>query len=300
VAAVLPTSRRAITISAVKFATGGANLAANLPRIVRLLSEQEQRYGEFTGDSYVCLFHGAPGGMEYAHATTTSESALRHEVIHSWFARGLTPASQADGWWDEGFTSYLDTGERCEPLDFLDPPVELCSRRAFQRTTAPNSYKDGSRVFRGIAAVVGPDRLLDAMRELYEARRGTSVSTPALEAHLVASTGAVTLVDVFHRFVYGLGDQAHSPRLRVEALDVNSVVRADAIRVRVRNDGDDACRHYVVVVTTERHEAIAAFAGFELAPGRSRTMSLHGLRNHTPAAEGRLIASVYARGFDAG
>ncbi|MDX6455337.1 MAG: hypothetical protein QOD48_1444, partial [Gaiellaceae bacterium] len=290
----------AITISAVKFATGGANLAASLPRIVRLLSEQEQRYGEFAGDSYVCLFHGATGGMEYANATTTSESALRHEVIHSWFARGLTPASQADGWWDEGFATYLDTGERCEWLDFRAPPVELCSRRTFQRTTARRSYEAGSRVFRGIAAVIGPERLLDAMRELYTAQRGASVSTPALEAHLVASTRAVELVDVFHRFVYGFDDRVPGPRLRVEALDAHPLGLTGSVRVRVANDGGDRCRHFVVVITAERHEAIAAVAGFELAPGRSQTMSLRWLRDHEPPAHERLIASVYERGSDAG
>lgn len=299
-ATVLPDSRRAITVTAVKFATGGANLAATLHRIVGLLSEQERRYGEFTGDSYVCFFHGAPGGMEYAHATTTSESALRHEVIHSWFARGLTPATQADGWWDEGFTRYLETGERPEPIDFRAPPVELCSRRPFQRTTAQDSYGAGSRVFRGISAMVGHDRLLETMRELYKAHRGTSISTAGLEAHLVAATGEVALVDVFHRFVYGFGDHARSPRLRVEALEVNSLVRAASIRVRVCNDGEDVCRHFVVVVTAESHSVIAATVGFDLAPGRSQIMSLHRLRIRTPPAEGRMIASVYVRGLAVG
>ena len=58
-------------------------------------------------------------------------------------------------------------------------------------------------VFRGIAAIVGRDRLLESMRELYDARRKRSISTAALEAHLINSTGAVELADVFHRFVYG-------------------------------------------------------------------------------------------------
>ena len=151
----LPVSNRPITISACKFVTGDEDLAARLPRIAALLSEQERRFGEFGGDSYVCFFHGASGGMEYGNATTTSESALRHEVIHSWFARGLTPASQADGWWDEGFTRYLESDGHPEPLDFRAPPVELCSRRPFQRTTAAHSYEAGSRVFRGIAALIG-------------------------------------------------------------------------------------------------------------------------------------------------
>ncbi|MET0456131.1 MAG: hypothetical protein ABW137_30200 [Mycobacterium sp.] len=201
--AALPISGRAITITAVKFAGDDANLATLPPRIGRLLAEQERRYGAFTGDSYVCLLHGAAGGMEYAHATTTSESALHHEVIHSWFGRGVTPASSADGWWDEGFTRYLETGQTAEALDFSAPPVELCSRRTLQRTTDRRSYEVGSMVFRGIAAIVGRDRLLESMRELYDARRKRSISTAALEAHLITSTGAVELADVFHRFVYG-------------------------------------------------------------------------------------------------
>ena len=138
---MLPVSRRPVMVTACKPNRGSENVAAGARRIADLLAEQESRFGEFIGDSYVCFFHGAAGGMEYANATTTSESALRHEVIHSWFARGVTPASQADGWWDEGFTRYLEVADHSEPFDFEAPPVELCSRRPFQRTTSPRSYE---------------------------------------------------------------------------------------------------------------------------------------------------------------
>jgi hypothetical protein len=290
VATRLPVSNRPITISVCKFGTGDEDLAASLPRIVAMLSEQERRFGEFGGDSYVCFFHGASGGMEYANATTTSESALRHEAIHSWFARGLTPASQADGWWDEGFTRYLESDGHPEPLDFRAPPVELCSRRPFQRTTAARSYEAGSRVFRGIAAVVGRDRLREAMRDLYCARRATSVSTPMLEAHLIASTGAMSLVDVFHRFVYGFGDDVPSPQLAIETVDSDD----RSMRVRVHNDGAGVCRHYVVAITTRQGTAIAVVTGFDLAPGQIRSMSMRWSPDCVPEP-GRLVASVHAR-----
>jgi len=287
----LPVSQRPITISAAKFVTGDENLATSLPRIADLLSEQEHRFGEFAGDSYACFFHGASGGMEYGNATTTSESALIHEVIHSWFARGLTPASQADGWWDEGFTKYLEGGGRPESLDFQAPPVELCSRRPFQRVTSARSYEAGSRVFRGIAAIVGCDRLQAAMRALYRARRGTSISTPRLESALIASTGAVSLVDVFHRFVYGFGDDGPSPQLRIAMLECDG----RSIRVRVRNDGAGFCRHYVVAINDQRGQVITAATGFDLPAGQIRTMTLLWRPGRVRPEPGRLVASVHTR-----
>ncbi len=178
-----------------------------------------------------------------------------------------------------------------EPLDFRAPPVELCSRRPFQRTTAAHSYEAGSRVFRGIAALVGRDRLHAAMRDLYRARRATSVSTPMLEAHLIASTGAMSLVDVFHRFVYGFGDDVPNPQLAIESLDYND----RSIRVRVHNDGAGVCRHYVVAITTPRGTAIAAATGFNLAPGQIRSVSLRWRPGRVRPEPGRLVASVHAR-----
>lgn len=204
----LPRSGRAITLRAYKCVDGSENLSDELRRTADLIAEHERLFGHFTGDSFVCFFHGSTGGMEYAHATTTSSAALTHEVIHSWFGRGITPASPADGWWDEGFTHYLARGQGPEALDLTAPPVALGTGGPFRRTTSPDSYGAGSRVFRGIAAMVGPERLLAAMRELYSACCGTSLSTEDLERHLVSATGAGSITDVFARFVYGRGSAA--------------------------------------------------------------------------------------------
>ena len=300
-AVFLPKSRRPIIVSACKPNHGSENLATNIDRIAVLLSEQEWRFGDFIGDSYTCFFHGTSGGMEYAHATTTAESALRHEVIHSWFARGVTPASQADGWWDEGFTRYLEVHDQPEPFDFGLPPVELCSRRPFQRTTSPLAYEAGSRLFRGIAALIGSDQLIAVMKEFFGTYRGRSASTATLEGFLIAATGAVSLVDAFHRFVYGFGDQSPEPRLRAEIVggERPEPTRDGAIAVRISNMGTVECRHFVVIVTEEKplptRRPVAVVTQFDLAPGMSRTVRIP-LPYRAPALSRRLEASVHAGG----
>ena len=153
--------------SVAKRADGPEDLSAGVAQIKALLSANEREYGEFLGTRFVCFFHGEPGGMEYNQATTTSAAALGHETFHSWFARGITPASPADGWvGDEAFTRFHDDGadRGRSSSDFTMPPVPLCSREPFQRTTPAASYVEGRRFFLGLAASMGPARLRDVMR----------------------------------------------------------------------------------------------------------------------------------------
>jgi hypothetical protein len=112
-----------------------------------------------------------------------------------------------------------------------------------------------------------------------------------LEAHLIASTGAMSLVDVFHRFVYGFGDDGPSPQLAIETVDYDD----RSMRVRVHNDGAGACRHYVVAIITER-APVAVATGFDLAPGQIRSMSLRWRPGRVPEPA-RLVASVHARRY---
>jgi hypothetical protein len=212
---VLPASGRSVDIDLWKPAGAPEDLLGGGRRIAELLGVLDRRFGDFDGDRYTCFFHGAEGGMEYAHATTTSEGALEHEVLHSWFARGVTPASDADGWWDEAFTTYRSTSPlRAEPFDFTEPPLQLCSRRPMDRRTPPAAYPGGSRFFRGVADATGVGRLDGLMRALYLTRNRTAVSTPELEEFLVARSGCVELVDAFHRFVYGFEDPGRPLELR--------------------------------------------------------------------------------------
>lgn len=291
-------SGRTLPVDLWKVKGGPEDLAYEGERIGRLLEANESVFGPFPLERYTCFFQDRDGGMEYAGATTTSSGALAHEVLHSWFARGVMPASDADGWWDEAFTTYVTGGAAPLPLDFRRPPVRLCSRRSLQRHTAAASYGEGGRLFGGLAAHVGRETLLRAMGALYRARRCTTLSTAELEEHLVLDTGAVGIVDAFHRFVYGFDDPRQGSGVRFDRLAV--VDGPDGrlwIDAQVSNDRDAAvCRHFLLLFSTAPRAGapagvraaaaqvllpappdavsanVAAVAGFDLQPGRSRVV----------------------------
>jgi hypothetical protein len=152
------------------------------------------------------IWSGTSRSMEYEGATTSTVGALQHEVFHSWWARGVKPATQNDSWLDEGWTVYnTDAGAfAIEPFDVNDPPVTLAGRNPFNRVTPGTAYSAGRRFFAGLAAELGLAQLRALMKEFYTEHAGELVTTADLEAHLVSRSGRLALADWFHRFVYGL------------------------------------------------------------------------------------------------
>ena len=307
---VLSGSGRTVAIDVWKVRGRPEDLVYESARIGRLLEWNEAMFGSVGLDRYTCFFHGAEGGMEYAGATTTSSGALAHEVLHSWFARGAMPASDADGWWDEAFTTYVTQGAAPAPLDFRSPPTELCSRRPFQRHTDAAAYRDGSRLFGGLAAMTGHEPLLRAMGRFFRARRRTCVSTAELEEHLVLETGTVTVVDAFHRFVYGFDDPRPGSPVRFDRLWVSDGTDGRPwISAQVSNPGAEACRHFLLLFSLARGGGdparsdaatnVAAVAGFDLQPGRARILHVRApiglVRPGELAADRSLVGGVHVR-----
>lgn len=209
----LPVSGTVVTIEAWKLITSAIDLAARVNDLEVWLADNEAALGPWMhGNRFVAFLH--VGGMEYEGGTTSSSGSLRHEAFHSWWARGLKPASQPDGWWDEGWNVYHDSGGTgSAPFDFTDPPVTLCTRNPWARITAGASYTEGERFFEGVASLVGVAPMKTMMRDFYVSRRGRPATTTDLEAHLVARSGERTLVDAFHRFVYGFSTPSPAPDL---------------------------------------------------------------------------------------
>jgi hypothetical protein len=209
----LPVSGNTVTVESSKPTASAVDLVTQTNNIKSFLTANENNYGAYVhGNRFVALFSG--GGMEYEGGTTTSSGALLHETYHSWFARGIKPSSQADGWWDEGFTTFHDDGANdTEPFDYTQSPILLCSRDPWQRATPGNAYGDGSRFWRGIAAMIGVANLNALMRDFYNAHRGNPVSTAMIEEFLVRRNGNPEIVDAFHRFVYGLQNSSPAPQL---------------------------------------------------------------------------------------
>lgn len=210
---VLPASGKNVTIETWKPFSSSISLTAEINNIKTFLAENENNYGPYLHDErFVAFFNG--GGMEYEGAATTSTSALLHETFHSWFARGIKPASQADGWYDEGYTTFNDEGANdVVPFDFSNPPILLCSRDPWQRHTPSNSYGDGSNFWKGMASLLGLTNLKSLMANIYEKYKGQPVSTQMIEEFFLSKTGNVLVVDAFHRFVYGFSDPSPAPEL---------------------------------------------------------------------------------------
>jgi hypothetical protein len=339
-AVTLPVSGTVVQLTLWKLASGPADLATELGHVQSWLAADELECGPYPhGDRFTAFLH--QGGMEYDGATTAAPGSLRHEAFHSWWGRGLKPASQPDAWWDEAWTTWQMAGAASTlPFDFGDPPVELRTSNPWARVTPMAAYSAGARFFQGVAAELGAATLRDLMRAFLVERAARPATTADLEAFLVARSGREVLVDAFHRFVYGLPDPApapdlwlrdapgdpgaeastgrfwDSPDLWIRNADDGGTAHQDPVagrdnffHARVRNRGAGAARHFVVAFNVKTFAgveftypadflpAIAAAAGFELAPGESRIVKARWPAALVPPAGTHAcwLASVLAR-----
>jgi hypothetical protein len=161
------------------------------------------------GDRFTTWVWTGSRSMEYEGGVTTSTSALEHEIFHSWFARGIKPASQNDSWLDEGWTSYNTNANRFQilPFDLAALPVTLCSSNPFNRITPGDAYSKGFRFFAGLAAAMGLANLRTWMAEFYQENPTRLYTTGEVEAFLISKSGLIQIADYFERFVYGFGTQ---------------------------------------------------------------------------------------------
>jgi FMN phosphatase YigB (HAD superfamily) len=245
----LPVSGTNVTIDAWKPSMNTTDLTAQVTDISTHLEENEISTGQYLHDNrFTAFFH--KGGMEYDGGTTTAVGALRHEIFHSWWGRGLKPASQADAWFDEAWTVYNMNGAMTSvPFNFTSPPVTLCSQNAWQRVTASNAYWDGNDFWEGMAAIVGAARLRSLMADFYKKYNAIPVTTAELEAFLVAEIGDPAIVDAFHRFVYGLPNPSPTANLWLRDAPGHAGEEHwpgrfwDSPDLWIRNDDDNGLEH---------------------------------------------------------
>lgn len=211
---VLPVSGRTVTINAWKLTTGTAVLSTEIGKIKTYLTANENEYGAYLhGNTFTVFFN--IGGMEYDGGCTTGTGALKHETFHSWWARGMKPASQPDGWWDEAWTTYFNDGGGTSsiPFDFTAAAVELCTQNEWSRITNGGAYTQGSSFWQGISAMIGNSNLKNYMKDFFARSKNELVKTNQLAEYLLCRSGNTQVVDAFHRFVYGFNNPSSSPDL---------------------------------------------------------------------------------------
>jgi hypothetical protein len=169
------------------------------------------RYGPPAhGEGFLALIWGEARGMEYDGATTAPEPALEHEVFHSWFGRGVKPASARDGWVDEAVATWATASRRAggsrflvEELGLDEPPAILCPPHPWSRHTPGEAYATGARLLAGVAHMAGGAAALRAaLASWHEAHAGRAASTEDLARHLSSWCGR-DLKPWWDRYVYG-------------------------------------------------------------------------------------------------
>lgn len=159
------------------------------------------------GEKCTLFVQGGFAGMEYDGAFTASALLLPHELLHSYIARGLKPASQDDSWIDEAFTIYYLRKEGIEfYMDASRGMIDnnqfdslylakagqspLSTRNPWNRITQPGAYQIGVLFFEQIAAIIGEGELDNLMRELIK-EYGISkpITTAEFESRLVGVAG---------------------------------------------------------------------------------------------------------------
>ncbi len=132
------------TIPVLVYAKRVARVDRQLDRFLRrareCLGQLELDFGPFPHDSLTIFARDACISMEYAGATETTFSALRHELDHSYFARSVIPVNGNAGWIDEAIAVWGDENYRkVRP----SRRTNMACRTPYIRTTHPDAYSAG-------------------------------------------------------------------------------------------------------------------------------------------------------------
>lgn len=110
---------------------------------IKIFKELEADYGPWGHRGFVA-YETLPGtgGMEHAGATQTSLAALDHEMLHSYFAKGVMPANGNAGWIDEAIASWRDFGYQRKSLPAFTGS-NLGKGSVYKRNTDSRAYALG-------------------------------------------------------------------------------------------------------------------------------------------------------------
>ncbi len=108
------------------------------------LKTLENYFGPWPHPNLVVYVSGR-GGMEYCGATRTSSAALKHEMIHSYIARGVMPANGNAGWFDEAVATW-GASKNWAPRTTLDfSSSNMAGHSVYRRSTDKDGYGKGMR-----------------------------------------------------------------------------------------------------------------------------------------------------------
>lgn len=166
-----------------------------------ILRELERDYGPWP-HKQVIIYGAGMGGMEHCGATITSFSALGHELIHSYFARGVMPAHGNSGWVDEAVASWRDANYRKYNERSLYR-TRMAGHSVYKRTTDRDAYSRGMKFIGHLdKKFEGKEGFKKFLRSFFEERKFKPFKTEefisAIEKYFNEDVS-----ELFNKYVYG-------------------------------------------------------------------------------------------------
>ena len=150
------------------------NLTEAKARLESWLPELRRRFGPFPAlhGLSIFLFNDAGGGMEYYGGTITSLSALRHEVLHSYFGCSVVARTYPDSWYDEAVTSWFEETARGQGRAALAASYRgnwVGARSPVSIGFSTLAYSDGASIMQAVAdRLGGTDQMTAFLRYVVE------------------------------------------------------------------------------------------------------------------------------------
>ena len=182
-----------------------------------LFAEFETDYGPYAHSTFTAYMHKGSGGMEYVGATITSLGSLDHELLHSWFARGVMPAEGRSGWIDEAFASWRDYNYFQAPSLLSRAATNLAGYSPYRKSTANNSYVDGRQLVAELDRLFADFGGMKPMMKLFFERYKHRVVTNEELWNFLSSLSLMNLDAYFQRYTLG----AMSPQVQSLSHDQN-------------------------------------------------------------------------------
>jgi len=163
------------------------------------LSAMEQNFGPFLHPSLTGYIAGS-GGMEYCGAFTASESAVNHELYHSYAARGIMPADGNAGWIDEALAVWWTSGMPSNKR--MSGSSHMASHPIYTRTTDEDAYGYGMRFFAYLNWLLKDQGGLKPFLTDYYAHHAFTPYTTREFSAAMSAYYSTDLEPVFQKYVY--------------------------------------------------------------------------------------------------
>lgn len=166
-----------------------------------ILVELEDIFGAWAHPSLTIYVAGS-GGMEYSGATMTSLRALGHELIHSYFARGVMPVRGNSGWIDEAIASWRDDGYNSRKTPGFRS-TSMGAHSVYRRFTDRQAYSQGADFMEYLNyRLSAQGGLKSFLKDVYKSHVHQTITTKNLQ-NLLKSYSGIDFSQDFKQYILG-------------------------------------------------------------------------------------------------